>query len=139
MNIDKESIETSSIQNLRKFLHIDSGGKMSTGGHPSFIPLTLEEIDLHARKNRDYAKGGDPLGNFKRVANILSNYPGLDLSNPAVVAIVYALKQLDAALWMIANKYEGNVEGVDERLREDRKSTRLNSSHIQKSRMPSSA
>jgi len=85
-------------------------------GHPLFYKLTEDEIRLHSRKNKDYALGGDPLGNFRRVANILSQYPGLPITLPAIVAIVYALKQLDASLWMIAMGREGEVESIDSRL-----------------------
>jgi hypothetical protein len=85
-------------------------------GHPHFINLTLDELDLHNRKNKDYAKGGDPLGNFNRVANILAQYPNFPIHKPIGVAIVYMLKQLDAAMWMLSQGYEGEVEGVDERL-----------------------
>lgn len=87
-------------------------------GHPDYLELTAEELKLHSAKNRDYARGGDPLGNFKRVASILGNYPRLDLSDPTVVGIVYALKQLDAALWMLCQGYEGEVESIDTRLRD---------------------
>lgn len=85
-------------------------------GHPMFLELTNEELKLHSEKNHDYTKGGDPLGNFKRVANFFSSYPNLDLSNPAIIAIVYMMKQLDAALWMLSQGYEGKVENVDTRL-----------------------
>ena len=83
-------------------------------GHPDFVPLTLEEMDLHSRKNRDYAGGGDPLGNFRRVSAILMQYPGLELT-PDVVALVYALKQVDAILWMKCQNREGEVEGIEDR------------------------
>ncbi|MFH1547675.1 MAG: hypothetical protein ABIC57_04255 [bacterium] len=105
--IDKELEQVEEIVR-RRFPH----------GHPGFITLTLEELDLHSRKNSDYAKGGDPLGNFKRVASILRNYPNLDVGNPIVIAIVYALKQLDAALWMLSQGYEGQVENVNMRLQD---------------------
>jgi hypothetical protein len=88
------------------------------GGHPLFKKLTEEELALHESKNTDYAKGGDPLGNFKRVGSILSLYPGLDLSKPICVALVYMLKQLDAALWMLSQGYEGKVENIDSRLQD---------------------
>lgn len=88
------------------------------GGHPDFIPLTIDEVALHAEKNSDYARNGDPLGNFMRVARILAQYPGLSVSDPVVVALVYAMKQLDAALWMLAKGYEGSVENIDTRLRD---------------------
>lgn len=87
-------------------------------GHPLFKTLTEEELKLHASKNRDYAKGGDALGNFKRVAATLAQYPKLDLGNPVVVALVYMMKQLDAAFWMLSEGYEGAVENIDTRLRD---------------------
>lgn len=87
-------------------------------GHPDFIKKTIEEIQLHSDKNYDYAAGGDPLGNFKRIANILSMYPGLDISDAAIVAIVFALKQLDAYLWLKSNGHEAKTEGISERLRD---------------------
>jgi len=85
-------------------------------GHADFIPMTLQEMALHSAKNYDYAHGGDPLGNFDRVAAIFSNYPGLSLGNPVVVALAYAMKQLDSTLWQLCQGYEGKVEGLKERL-----------------------
>ena len=56
------------------------------------------------------------------------------LNNQVVSQSNYTQKQLEQAL-------EDNkvVDATIQQNREDRKSTRLNSSHIQKSRMPSSA
>ena len=86
-------------------------------GHPRFRELTEYEVELHDSKSGDYASGGgNPLGNFERVARILSNYPKLDLSKPEVVAMVYLLKQLDAVANMIANDCEGGVETIERRL-----------------------
>lgn len=59
----------------------------------------VEKMELHSRKNSDYAHGGPPLGNFERVGAILALYPNLDHSDPKIVAIDYMLKQLDACLW----------------------------------------
>ena len=87
-------------------------------GHPDYLTLTEEELALHSAKNKDYAHNGDPLGNFKRVANILSNYPGLDLGDPRVVAIVYGLKQWDALMWMLSQGYDGEVENIETRLQD---------------------
>ena len=84
-------------------------------GHPDFYRLCEEEMDLHSRKNYDYAAGGNPLGNFNRVSAILAMYPGLKPSDPAVVAITYLMKQLDASLWMLSNGHEAKVEGQKER------------------------
>jgi hypothetical protein len=85
-------------------------------GHEDFLPTTIAEMELHSVKNHDYAKGGDSLGNFNRVAAILALYPGLDLSDRRVVALAYALKQLDAVLWGLCKKIAHKVEGINERL-----------------------
>lgn len=87
-------------------------------GHPRFYELLQELANLHSRKNFDYAAGGNPLGNFERRAKLYSMYPGLDLSDPTVVALVDAMKQLDAALWMKSNGHTGKVEGIIDRLRD---------------------
>jgi hypothetical protein len=83
-------------------------------GHVDFIPMTVKEIALHSKKNYDYAHGGDPLGNFVRVSKILQMYPGLTLT-PPVVALVYAMKQVDAVLWQLSQGYEGQVEGIQDK------------------------
>ena len=96
-------------------------GLLFTGerhGHPDFYKLCEEEMNLYGLKNNDYTFGGDPMGNFKRVACILALYPGLKLSNPATVGIVYLCKQFDAALNMLSKQYEGKVEGQKERLQD---------------------
>ena len=85
-------------------------------GHAAFNDMCIDEMELHSRKNHDYARGGDPLGNFNRVSEFFQMYPGLTLSDPAVVALVYAMKQVDACLWMMAGEYEGPIEGVASRL-----------------------
>lgn len=85
-------------------------------GHPRFYDLTRAEEDLHERKNRDYAGGGRPMGNFERVAQILRLYPGFNTATAHGVGIVYMLKQFDAMMWLLATKREGEVEGIADRL-----------------------
>jgi hypothetical protein len=85
-------------------------------GHPRFYQLTAAENELHARKNSDYAGDGRPMGNFERVAQILSLYPGLRLTDDYMVGMVYMMKQLDAALHLLSEDREGQVEGVGDRL-----------------------
>ena len=75
-------------------------------------------MELHSQKNREYAKGGNPLGNFMRVSAIKKLYPGFDWASPFGVAIGYLLKQFDAALWMYAQGYEGKIETIDTRLQD---------------------
>ena len=87
-----------------------------TSGHPDFFEMTMDELALHNAKNADYSKGGDPLGNFYRVSAALTDM-GFKIS-PTMVAIVYAFKQLDAAIHMLTEGYEGDIENVDTRLRD---------------------
>jgi len=86
-------------------------------GHPGFYKYLDEMAELHSIKNRDYTHGGDPLGNFHRVSAILKIW-GYDIP-PWLVAAIYALKQQDAAMWMMSQNYEGQVQGVDERVEDE--------------------
>ncbi len=85
-------------------------------GHWQFLPTVLKQLELHSQKSHDYSKGGDPLGNFKRVAAILALYPKLNLADPRVVAMVYSLKQMDAVLWGLSEQIVQKVEGLNPRL-----------------------
>jgi len=87
-------------------------------GHRRVYEILEELAKLHSDKNHDYAVGGNPLGNFYRRAAIYGLYPGLDLSDPEVIAIVDLMKQLDAALWFLSNKHEAKVEGKRGRMRD---------------------
>lgn len=80
-------------------------------GHPEFLPTVLKLLQLHNDKNHDYAKGGNPLGNFERVGRIKALYPEIDWSSPEAVAISYMLKQFDAALWGRNSRIQAKVEG----------------------------
>lgn len=85
-------------------------------GHPRFADITVGELKLHSDKNHDYAAGGDPLGNFRRQAKMYEMYPGLSLSDPATLAMVYAMKQIDAFFWLKSNGHKAKVEGTGKRL-----------------------
>ena len=87
-------------------------------GHPDFIPLCLDEIRLHSEKNKDYTSGdaSAPLGNFYRVSAFLLDW-GIDIP-PYLVAFIYMMKQLDAVGNMLGENYKGEIEGIEERLRD---------------------
>jgi len=85
-------------------------------GHPEYYKMTQEEMLLHSQKNKDYAQGGDPLGNFKRVSAVLRVW-GFDIP-PELVCLIYMLKQLDCAMWMLSQGYEGEVETFDKRVQD---------------------
>ena len=97
-------------------LAIDTLRNQLQGGHPDFFDMTIDEMMLHNAKNADYSKGGNPLGNFYRVSKALTSM-GFKIS-PTMVSIVYAFKQLDAAIHMLTEGYEGDIENVDTRLRD---------------------
>ncbi len=85
----------------------------------TYQDLTRDELDLYNKKSKEYTGNqGDPFGNFKRVSYILSLYPKLNLADPQVVAMVYMLKQLDACCNMFSENYDGEVEGIVDRLRD---------------------
>ena len=84
-------------------------------GDPLFYQLCAEEVELHNAKNKDYRSKSDPLANFNRVAAWMALYPDMNWATPEGVAIVYAMKQQDAALSLLERGYEGNVETVDTR------------------------
>ena len=78
------------------------------GGHPRFSEICTKLMELHAKKNTDYAKGTKegPLGNFQRTSIIQKLYPEMDWSSPFGVAMSYMLKQLDACFTLKAQKRE---------------------------------
>ena len=97
---------------------IKSLRRLFPNGHENFLPTIIEQLELHSLKNGDYAGKGPACGNFERVAAILALYPGLDLSDKRVVALVYALKQLDAVLYGISKHITHKVEGLIPRLQD---------------------
>lgn len=93
--------------------------KLFSHGDPLFQEMTWEEQDLYNRKNYDYAAGGDdPNGNFARIGAIMALYPGIDPSDPRVVALMGALKQLDQVMWSFSRGFAGEVEGLEPRLQD---------------------
>ena len=83
--------------------------------YPQFLELLIKEAELFEAKNHDYASGGKVTGNFDRVANILSQYPGLPVGDPRTVAAIYMMKQMDSILWGLAQGIKHKVEGIGPR------------------------
>ena len=86
--------------------------------HPRFYELTREEEELHSAKNADYRSDTNPTANFDRVAAWMALYPKMNWATSYGVALVYAMKQQDAALSLMERGVEGGVENVDTRLRD---------------------
>lgn len=70
-------------------------------GHPAFNDLMLSQMNLHSEKNKAYAGGGRPLGNFERNANILKNYPNFPYHTPMGFLMMLVMKHIDAILWSL--------------------------------------
>ena len=87
-------------------------------GHPGYVDLTLDELQLHNDKNHDYAGGGNPLGNFERRSTIKKLYPGFDWDSPLGTAVDDLLKQFDAAMWLRCQHTQAKVEGIPARWRD---------------------
>ncbi len=87
-------------------------------GDPLFYELTDDEIQLHDEKNQDYRSTSNPIANFDRVAAWMALYPDMNWARPEMVAILYAQKQIDAAMSLMERGVEGKVETVDTRARD---------------------
>lgn len=106
------------VNEYARALSGDSKEALEQFGHPRFYKMCDDEKLLHSRKNHDYASGGDPLGNFKRVAVLMTIYKGVEWDTPYGNAIVQMLKQFDAVLWALARKTKLKVEGFYDRFRD---------------------
>lgn len=92
--------------------------KQYPNGHPKFAEFSFDELRLHDRKNKNYAGGGSPLGNFTRVARIMANYPNLQQGDPAVALIGMVMKQIDNVLWALNNARFYTEPSIDEHLQD---------------------
>lgn len=88
-------------------------------GHPRFYELLEEIARLHHNKNTDYATKEDPLRNFTSVGKLTEHWKLTTTGRAAFKdCVIYSLKQLDAAMKLVAEKEEGVVEGVGARLKD---------------------
>lgn len=90
-------------------------------GHPMFYTIIIDLMDLHNRKNKDYATADKPLGNFERVGSLCDMY-GIwewDVPSSLKVSIIYQLKQFDAGMKLLGSAEEAVVEGIPERFRDN--------------------
>lgn len=78
----------------------------------------LELIHLHDQKNKNYAGGGSPLGNFKRVGNIMMNYKNIPHGDPATALIGMVIKQIDNILWAMNTGRFYTESSVDDHLKD---------------------
>ena len=80
-------------------------------GHPKFSEILTELAELHSNKNFDYARGGDPLGNFQRCAKVLETTP---------ISFAWSLvsKQIDAVNWALLQGGLQKVESIRDKLRD---------------------
>ena len=94
-------------------------GKNKYHGHPDFYKLTEGEIELHNKKNYQYASDKDPLGNFRRVGVLCHKV----LNNPNIpdnikIGMVLMAKQIDAVYDIIGEGKQNTVESVEDKFRD---------------------
>ena len=87
-------------------------------GHPDFYKLTDEEIELHNKKNYQYANQSDPLGNFKRTAKLTKKLFKDGINIPLAVAMVLMSKQVDAVYDMVGENKENTIESIEDKFRD---------------------
>ena len=93
VQIMEEHAFADAIKTLKaRFLH----------GHPAFNDMAISMMKLHSEKNRIYAGGGTPLGNFDRNASIFKNYPNFPYASPEGFLMCLVMKHIDAILWNLA-------------------------------------
>lgn len=81
-------------------------------GHPRFNELMIEMMRLHSDKNKGYAEGGSPLGNFERSAAIMHLYPSFPNGHPAAIAMMFVLKHFDRVMWDLSIGREPSDEAL---------------------------
>lgn len=87
--------------------------------HPRVIEIFEELMELHNRKNHQYATGEDPLGNFNRRAEQTAGKFIKDgLNKPLCVVLGDMSKQVDAVFDMVGRQKKNTVEEVDDKLRD---------------------
>lgn len=76
--------------------------ELTSHGHPKFNEFLYSEMKLYSLKNKGYAGGGQPLGNFTRAAKIMENYPNFPVHTAEGMAMMYVMKHFDAIMWALA-------------------------------------
>lgn len=61
----------------------------------------IQMMQLHSEKNKFYAGGGHPLGNFDRNASIFKNYPNFPYHTREGFLMCLVMKHIDAILWAL--------------------------------------
>ena len=87
-------------------------------GHPDFYKLVKEEIELHNKKNYQYANTKDPLGNFKRTARLADKLIKDGINKPLAVAMILMSKQIDAVYDIVGESKKNTIEGLEDKFRD---------------------
>ena len=90
-------------------------------GHPKYLEIINELIELHNKKNKQYADKKDPLGNFDRCSKIMSRgYSEIIKNDPYRTMSFYATnlanKQWDGAIEIMAYDKTDTPDSLEEKL-----------------------
>ena len=112
----KESARQAARHNYDSTDLYDELRKFAPKGHPEFAAVVLEALKTHSDKNHDYTLGGPVVGNFARVAKILSLYPTFPWPTKEGVLCTYTLKQFDTLLHSLGRQHLLHTESLTERV-----------------------
>ena len=86
-------------------------------GHPRFYEILEELGELHARKNAQYASDENPLGNFKRSADLASKLYKAE-NKPLAQALALMAKQVDAVYDIVGENKTELCEALEDKLKD---------------------
>lgn len=92
-------------------------------GHPKFLEIVGDIVELHSQKNKQYAGKSDPLGNFRRGSNIIykllsPNFRDDEFRKQIAYALCLVSKQIDGAVEIIGESKENTFDSLYEKLRD---------------------
>lgn len=104
-------------------MDIKDSVKRIFAGHSKFRPLLQEIAELHDKKNKQYASGEDPLGNFKRGAQACKSFFNEEIQSnifklEMAYATILAYKQIDGAMQILSLNKKGTPDSLAEKLRD---------------------
>lgn len=85
-------------------------------GHPKFTKILLEIWMLHLRKNRQYASGINPLGNFDRCGAMTAKLFKPEINKSLAICLAYMSKQIDGVIEMVGESKKDCPDELKDKL-----------------------
>ena len=89
------------------------------GGHPLFKPVCEELVNLHGKKNHQYATKENPLDNFEEGAQFCKHLMSKDAKNKKLTYLLTLMaKQSLAVNKIVGSGQTDTLESVEDKLRD---------------------